>query len=208
VLVLGLLVGIAFGAILSLSGLSDPARIIEMLRLRDLRLFKLLVAAIGVGIAGIAVLDAAGLAHTSVKTLHVLAILSGGAIFGAGFALAGYCPGTSLAAAAEGRRDALFTVAGGLAGAGAHAALYAWLLPRLVEPLTFGKPTLHSLLGWPAPALGLPSGGAMLWIAYRWWRAERVAASARDGGRGGPRSGALADATGPEHGGAGSSYSR
>jgi uncharacterized membrane protein YedE/YeeE len=174
-LVLGLLIGMAFGAILSLSGLSDPRRIIEMLRLRDLHLLKLLVVAIATGIVGIALLDTAGMAHTSIKTLHILAILVGGAVFGLGFAIAGYCPGTSLAAAAEGRRDALFTVAGGLAGAGVHAALYAWFLPRIVEPLSFGQPTLHSWLGLPSVAVAVPLGGCLFWVAYRWWRGERSA---------------------------------
>jgi hypothetical protein len=53
---------------------------------------------------GSALLDTAGMAHTSMETLQVLAFLSGGG-FGPGFALAGYSPETSLAAAAEGTRD-------------------------------------------------------------------------------------------------------
>ena len=145
-LILGLLIGACFGAILSLSGLSSPLRILDMLRLRDLALVRLLLVAIGTGIVGIALLDSAGLAHTSIKALHVLALISGGAIFGIGFAVAGYCPGTALAGAAEGRRDAYLVVAGGLAGTAAYAAAYASLAPRLVEPFTYGKPTLPSML--------------------------------------------------------------
>jgi uncharacterized membrane protein YedE/YeeE len=172
-LVLGLLIGMAFGAILTLSGLSDPRGIVDMLRLKDLRLFKLLVVAIGTGMVGIALLDAAGSAHTSIKALHVLAIAVGAVIFGLGFAVTGYCPGTSLAAAAQGRRDAYFTVAGGLTGAAIHAWLYAWMLPRLVEPLSFGKPTLPAWLGLPALAVALPLGAVLLGLAFRWRRKER-----------------------------------
>lgn len=181
-LVLGLLIGIAFGAILSLSGLSNPGKIVDMLRLRDLSLFKLLVVAIATGIVGIALLDAAGAAHTSIKTLHVLAISIGGAVFGLGFAIAGYCPGTSLAAAAEGRRDAVFTVAGGLLGAAVHAALYAWLLPLAIEPVSFGKPTVHSWLALPPLAVAVPLGGVLYWMAFRWWRRERDAVGVGPGG--------------------------
>jgi uncharacterized membrane protein YedE/YeeE len=159
-LLLGLLVGVAFGAALSLAGFSDPARILEMLRLRDLRLVKALGTALAVGVLGVALLDAAGLAHTGVKTLHVAAILTGGAIFGVGFALAGYCPGTALAGAAEGRADAPFAVLGGLAGTAAFAAAWDVLRPALVDPWTFGKPTLASILGVHPLVVALPLGGA------------------------------------------------
>lgn len=177
----GLLVGSAFGAILYASGLADPRRIVGMLRLKDLFLLKLLVTAIGLGIVGIALLSAAGAAHTSVKTLHVLAILTGGVIFGAGFAVTGYCPGTSLAAAAAGRRDALFTVLGGLAGTAVFAALYPWIAPRLLEPLSFGKPTVDSSIGLPALAVALPIGAAIAYLVYRWWRSEHPTPTSRLG---------------------------
>lgn len=171
-LVLGLLIGIGFGAILTLSGLSSPLRILDMLRLRDLSLVKLLLVAIGTGIVGIALLDSAGLAHTSIKTLHVLALISGGAIFGVGFAVAGYCPGTALAGAAEGRRDAFLVVAGGLTGTAVFAAGYAALSPRLIEPFTYGKPTVFSWLGVPALVVAIPIGALVGWLAWRWRRSE------------------------------------
>jgi uncharacterized membrane protein YedE/YeeE len=172
-LLLGLLIGAAFGAVLVLTGLSNPRLILGMLRLRNLHLFKLLVTAIGVGIAGIALLDSAGLAHTGVKTTHVLANLGGGAIFGLGFALAGYCPGTALAGAAEGRRDAIFAVLGGLLGTAAFAAVYETVLPILIEPLTLGKATLPSILGVSPLWLALPIGAGVGVLAWAWISAER-----------------------------------
>jgi uncharacterized membrane protein YedE/YeeE len=178
-ILLGLITGVLFGAVLSLSGLSNPRLIIDMLRWRDLRLFKLLVTAITLGIVGVAFLQAVGLAHTSIKPLHVLAILSGGIIFGAGFALSGYCPGTSLAAAAEGRTDALSTVAGGILGAGAYALLYDPLKPVLVEPLTFGSPTVPSVLAVHGLVVAVPVGAASLILIARWWHADRRAAPSR-----------------------------
>jgi hypothetical protein len=174
-LLLGLGIGAAFGAVLVVSGLADARRIFDMLRLRDLTLMKTIFAALAVGMAGVALLDAAGLAHTGVKSLHVIAIALGGVLFGLGFALTGYCPGSALAASAQGRRDAWATVAGGLAGTAAFAALYDVLAPAVVEPLTFGKPTLATWLGVPAPAVALPLAGA---VALALWLASR-------GGRGG-----------------------
>lgn len=192
-LFLGLLIGLAFGAILVVSGLSNPRLIIDMLRLRNLHLLKALVTALGVGIAGIALLDSAGLAHTGVKTTHVLANLGGGALFGIGFALAGYCPGTALAGVAEGRRDAIFTVLGGLFGAAVFSASYIALKPILIEPLTLGKLTLPSVLGLPALAVALPLGAVVAGLVYLWRRDEA--------GRGGSRpiSTTPASRTAPPH---------
>jgi hypothetical protein len=56
-LVLGLLIGAAFGAILTLSGLSNPRLIVDMLRLKDLHLLKVLLVALGTGILGVALLS-------------------------------------------------------------------------------------------------------------------------------------------------------
>jgi len=172
-LVLGALTGTAFGAVLMAAGLSNPRLIIDMLRLKDLRLLKLLVTAIATGIVGVAVLDASGAAHLGVKPLHVIAVLAGGAVFGVGFALSGYCPGTALAGAAEGRRDALFVAAGGLLGTAAFAFTYAWLRPVLVDPLTFGTPTIPSWLGVPGLAVALPIGVAAIGVIQHWFRAAR-----------------------------------
>jgi uncharacterized membrane protein YedE/YeeE len=171
-ILLGLVTGAAFGAVLMLSGLSNPRLIIDMLRFRDLFLLKVLVTALVTGITGVALLDAFGAAHTGIKPLQLLAVSAGGSIFGLGFAISGYCPGTSLAAAAEGRRDALFTVLGGLAGTGLFALVYDSIKPVLIEPLAFGRPTLHSSLGLPALALALPIGAAGAWLIRRWLAAE------------------------------------
>ena len=64
--------------------------------------------------------------HMDVKTVYT-GVFIGGLMLGAGWAAAGYCPGTGVAAAATGRRDALFFVAGGLLGAAAYMVTYpAW----------------------------------------------------------------------------------
>jgi uncharacterized membrane protein YedE/YeeE len=183
-ILLGALTGAAFGAVLAASGLSNPRLIVGMLRLEDLRLLKLLVTAIGVGIVGVAVLDSMGAAHLGVKPLHVIALVAGGAIFGIGFAVSGYCPGTSLAAIAEGRRDAIFTAAGGLLGAGAFAFAYDTLRPFLIEPLSFGSPTLHSWLGVPGLAVALPVGAVAGCVIVLWLRPGRRSRRPSAGARG------------------------
>ncbi|MDD9305295.1 MAG: hypothetical protein HUK40_24410, partial [Desulfobacter sp.] len=61
--------------------------------------------------------------HLSVKSSYI-GVIVGGALLGLGFAVAGYCPGTSLTALADGRKDALFFVGGGLVGAFIYTLVY------------------------------------------------------------------------------------
>ncbi len=112
ILALGLALGAAFGALLQLSGASSHTKIVNALRLKDLTIMKLILTAIGVGLMGVYLLDLLGLANMKVKELYLLGIIIAGVIFGVGFALTGYCPGTALAACAEGKPDAWVTVLG------------------------------------------------------------------------------------------------
>ena len=123
-LALGLALGAFFGALLQLSGASSHTKIVNALRLKDLTIMKLILVAIGVGLMGVHLLDSFGLANMKVKELYLLGIVMAGAIFGVGFALTGYCPGTALAACAEGKPDAWVTVLGGLCGALAFAFIF------------------------------------------------------------------------------------
>jgi hypothetical protein len=79
----------------------------------------------------------------------------------------GYCPGTALAAAAEGKVDAWFTVAGGLFGAVIFAFLYPELEAGLLSIGRFGPVTLHHVLGISGVAIAVPLGALCLWMAMR-----------------------------------------
>ncbi|MHA1599632.1 MAG: DUF6691 family protein, partial [Alphaproteobacteria bacterium] len=88
-----------------------------------------------------------------IPTLYVWAIAAGGALIGAGFALGGYCPGTSAVGLASGRWDAAVFIAGMIAG----VAIFAWgfdaVSPLYWETLGPKGQTLDQLLGLPAPAI-------------------------------------------------------
>ena len=128
-LALGLALGAVFGALLQLSGASSHTKIVNALRLKDLTIMKLILMAIGVGLMGVHLLDLFGLANMKVKELYLLGLVIASAIFGVGFALTGYCPGTALAACAEGKPDAWVTVLGGLCG----ALAFAFIFPEVEE---------------------------------------------------------------------------
>lgn len=163
--VVALLIGLGFGAILQRTGLSRPDFMLDALRLRDLTLVKFMALAIGVAAIGIGMLSSLGLAHLAVKPLYVLGVAGGGILFGAGFALAGYCPGTSIIASVEGRRDAWFTLFGALAGALAYIVAYPALAPRLVEPASFGNLTLAGAAGVSSGVAGAVAGAIFIALA-------------------------------------------
>jgi uncharacterized membrane protein YedE/YeeE len=165
-LLIGFLIGCAFGAILYLGGATSYRRIIGTLLLKDMWIIKLMMTAIGVGSLGIYLLDMGGLAHLSIKPAYIWGIAIGGAIFGVGWALAGYCPGTCVVGSAEGKKDALFTLLGALVGALLFALVYPALEATLITPANFGEVTLESLLGISGVWIALPFSLALLFLAF------------------------------------------
>ena len=166
ILLLGLVLGAAFGVILQLSGATSYRKIIGTLRLRDFTIMKLIMTAIGVGLIGVHVLDAAGVAHMKVKDLYLPGIVIAGLIFGVGFAVTGYCPGTALAAAA-GKPDAWMTIVGGVFGALTFAFLWPDLESSLASLGGFGPITLHGSFGINGLFIALPLGVLCLWGAVK-----------------------------------------
>jgi len=108
--------------------------------------------------------------HMSVKTAYA-GVFIGGLMLGAGWAAAGYCPGTGVCAAASGRKDALFFIAGGLLGAAAYMVTYpAWDAAGLLDgsKLTLGAVPgagYESLLSISGDLLGIVMGLAFVAIA-------------------------------------------
>lgn len=147
IIVLAIILGLFFGFTLQRVGATNPQNIINMLRLSDLHLMKAIFFAIGISsillflLMSISVIDPG---HLSIKSSYV-GVMVGGAILGLGFAIAGYCPGTGLTAIAEGRKDALVFVAGGLLGALIYTILYSSIKGTwLFEKIAGGKVMLAS----------------------------------------------------------------
>lgn len=159
----GLLVGIAMGALIQRVHASSPAMILRSLRLEDLSILKFMAVTIGVGSVGAHLLGVLDLPlNLDVKPTYVLGVLAGGLVFGVGFALSGYCPGTCVVGAGEGRRDAVAALAGGIAGTVLFTVAYRWLEPLLVKPMSLGRITLADVFHAPAMALALALGAVVL----------------------------------------------
>jgi len=165
-LITGFFIGCAFGAILYLGGATSYRRIMGTLLLKDMWIIKLMATAIGVGTLGIYVLDIGNLAHFSIKPVYVWGIVLGGAIFGIGWAISGYCPGTCLVATAEGKKDALFTLLGALSGAFIFSLLFPTIEALLIENANFGALTLEHLIGVQGIYLAIPLSAVLLFVAF------------------------------------------
>ena len=114
-----LAIGVAFGWCLERAGLGSARKLMGQFYLTDLAVFKVLFSAIVTAMLGafwLARLGVLDLGRVYVPETWVVPQLVGGAIFGAGLALAGLCPGTSCVAAATGRVDGAAVVAGLFAG--------------------------------------------------------------------------------------------
>ncbi len=176
-LILALVIGGLFGFVLDRIGATNPSVLGRMLALMNLGLMKAILLAIGVGsvlMFGGQMLGLVDVGHMSVKTAYI-GVFVGGLMLGVGWALAGYCPGTGLSAAASGRRDALFFVGGGLLGAAAYMVTYpAVKATGLLNAIAGGKVTIGTvpgakydgLLGVPGDVLGIVLGLVFVAVAF------------------------------------------
>ena len=146
-LVLGLVSGILFGVLLQKGQVAKFQKILGQLLLKDFTVVKIMATAIAVGTVGVNVMVAMGWASLSIQTASLARVIVGGVLFGAGLAVFGLCPGTSVAACGEGRRDAMIGVLGMLFGAGIYVAAFPALQPMIKSMADFGKVTMPQFLG-------------------------------------------------------------
>jgi uncharacterized membrane protein YedE/YeeE len=165
-LIIGFLIGCAFGAILFLGGASSYRKILGTLLLKDMTIIKLMMTAIGVGTLGIYLLDQGGMANMSIKPAYIWGVVAGSVIFGIGWAVSGYCPGTCLVGSAEGKKDAIATLIGALVGALIFSMVFPTLDQLLLQNADFGKITVQSLLGINGLYLAIPMSMALLFTAF------------------------------------------
>jgi len=137
--------GTLFGFVLHRVGATNPHLIINMLRLKDFHLMRAILLGIGFASSLLFIGMATGMidpGHLSVKSSY-WGVPIGGIILGIGWALAGYCPGTAVAALGEGRKDGAVFVLGGLAGAFAYMLVFAKVKNTfLMDKISGGKVTL------------------------------------------------------------------
>jgi len=146
-LVLGLVTGIAFGFLLQKGRVAKYQVILGQLLLKDWTAFKIMISAMLTGAIGVYALRAADVTYLDIWPFQPAAMLLGALLFGIGIAVIGYCPGTGMAGAGEGSRDAAVGVLGMITGAGMFVASYGALEPVALALGDLGKVTVPAVLG-------------------------------------------------------------
>jgi hypothetical protein len=128
---LGFFFGVIFGFLLQKGGVAKYEVLIGMLLLEDFTVAKVMTSAVIVGMIGIYALHTASLVKLHIKPTRYAANMLGGILFGIGFALSAYCPGTGAAALGQGNFDAVAVLLGLMAGSYVFAEASGWLARTL-----------------------------------------------------------------------------
>lgn len=158
------LFGLAFGFLLQKGGVAKYNVLIGQLLLQDFTVVKIMMTAVVVGMVGVFTLNHFAKVNLHIKSTRIGAQTIGGSLFGAGFALLAYCPGTGAAALGQGSWDVLFGMVGLIAGSYLFAEMSGWLKKTVETWGDKGKMTLPDLFHLPrlpfayAAALFLAAG--------------------------------------------------
>lgn len=177
------LVGFLFGYFIESAGLSSPRKLTAQFALRDWSVFRVMFTAIVVAAIGLWLFDVAGWLRfdaLKIPTLFFWAMALGGAMLGAGMAIGGYCPGTSVVGLFAGRLDALFFMLGMMLGSTVFALSYD-SLQTLYLVKGPANQTLSGLTGLPAwlwllLLAGMAWGGFLLGTWFESRRGGKISA--------------------------------
>lgn len=194
-----LLIGMGFGAALELTGFGDTRKIVSQFYLRkaDLTVLKAMFTAIIVAATLIFLSSALGIVDVQrlwVNPTYLWPGIVGGLLIGAGITIGGFCPGTSLVAAATLKVDGIVFLAGAAAGIflfGETVSTFQefWLssfLGSFTLPELFGLSTGTTLILLVLMAFAMFFGGELIEARFRsgeeggsrWsWRTPKAAAA-------------------------------
>ncbi len=166
-LAIALGIGIIFGFLLQKGGATQYDVIIGQLLFTDFTVVKIMLSAVITGMLGIHALRSFGIVQLHPKPGALGSTVIGGLIFGVGFGILGYCPGTIAGAVGQGSLDA---IAGGLAGIIIGAGLFAAAFPKLEKSILkkgdFGDLTIPQVLHVNAWAVVLPVVAGLIGLLF------------------------------------------
>jgi uncharacterized protein len=170
---MALLIGIGFGFFLERAGFGSAKKLVAQFYLTDLAVFKVMFTAIVTAMFGVWFLGRVGFLDVTALPLigtYIVPEIVGGLILGVGFVVGGYCPGTSVAAIATGKIDAMVYGGGIFFGMFVFAELSSVFDPfvnsssmgQLTIPQYFNLPTFGVVVAVIAMALGGFYGAGLL----------------------------------------------
>jgi uncharacterized protein len=169
-LISAMLFGIVFGFLLQKGGVGKYNVLVGQLLLQDFTVVKIMLTAVVVGMLGVHTLHHFAKVNLDLQPTRIGAQVIGGGLFGFGFALIAYCPGTGAAALGQGSWDVLFGMAGLIAGSYLFAEMSGWLKRTVQTWGDKGKVLLTDLVPIPLPVfvpLFAAALIAVLWVIER-----------------------------------------
>ncbi len=172
-LALGTMLGICFGFFLGKGGLGNPHKLTGVFYFTDFVVPKVMFTAIVVASSGMYLLSDLNLLDIGriwIVPTYFWPQIAGGALFGIGFVISGYCPGTAIAGLASGRLDALFTMIGIGAGSFGFAVAYPFI-ENFYESSAMGTATLPGIFHtspWIVLAI-LLIAAAIMFLLMEWY---------------------------------------
>jgi len=167
------LIGIAFGAVLEMAGFGNSRKLAAQFYFQDMTVLKVMFSGIIVAMVLIFFSTAVGLLDYNliwVNPTYLWPGIVGGLIMGAGFIIGGFCPGTSLVAAATLKKDGIMFVLGVLAG--------IFVFGETIDNFAvfwnssyMGRFTLPELFGLPT---GVVVVGVVIMALIMFWGAEKL----------------------------------
>ncbi|NGX49957.1 MAG: hypothetical protein K940chlam5_01566 [Candidatus Anoxychlamydiales bacterium] len=146
-LISGALGGFVFGFLLRKANVSRFNVIVRQLLLKDFTVMKVIFTAIIVGAVGIYAMLGFNMIELAIPTATISAVIIGGSIFGIGMSVLGYCPGTGIAALADGSRDMIFGLFGMIFGAALFGLSQPFIAKKIVLIDNLSNKTLSSVTG-------------------------------------------------------------
>ncbi len=172
-LIFALFIGIAFGFFLERAGLGSAKKLAAQFYGTDMTVFKMMFTAIITAMIGLFWFNQFGWLNLELVYLtptFVAPQIIGGLVFGVGFIVGGYCPGTSCVAGATGSLDGWMNVLGMLSGILVFGELYP-LLEGFYNATPMGELTFVDYFNIPS--------GVMVFILMTvalagFWASEKI----------------------------------
>jgi thiosulfate/3-mercaptopyruvate sulfurtransferase len=156
-LILSLLLGFGFGVALEQAGFGSSRRLAGIFYFRDMTVLRVMFTAMVTAMLGLHLALALGV--VSAEQIYFLptiygAQIVGGLLFGVGFVISSWCPGTAAVGLASGRLDALIFLGGAALGSILFNEIYGVVAP-LASWGDSGVKFIWAALGVSAPVFAL-----------------------------------------------------
>jgi uncharacterized membrane protein YedE/YeeE len=172
-------IGFLFGFVLERAGFGDSRNLTSIFYFRDMRVLRVMFSALVTAMLGLVILNRFGLfdyallLEYSLLQTYFWPQLVGGVLFGLGFLVGGYCPGTAIVGVASGKIDSLVFLIGMVFG----IDIFAFGMPiwgSFYKSSDMGRITLWQYFGTSMETMALIITFAALgafvlaWVAEKW----------------------------------------